>query len=411
MKKRYVWMFLFVLLLLSGIVFHQGIYRFFRNNLVVTFGGISLSDPAALRISHNKNASETIKIALLGPWEFYRKNGFILDRAIQLAFDEINASGGILGKRMIPVWMDNQNYSAIAQEQVEDLINDPTSFAVIGPVTSGRVLQFSNLLTDSALIEVAPVAQSERINAGEVNHLLFMPIASDAAESLALAEWASSAGRDNFIILNDDSRFSMSYGSCVEQAFFEKGLTVYGRVLFDRHSKHNYVRDQLLEYLNFFPVQNMVYVSATGSGTDYRELLDGMTDRLEGMAVYFNEFITLDRLMKYAEKPERIYLPVIIPLTEENGAVLRKFLKLEGYERETLSLSCYRAVYLLADAITQAGSLDIGEISGIMRSKPLATPLGEFRFDGRGFESDSPVEILSVVELDSRWKAIAAGSN
>lgn len=404
-------MFLVVLLLLSGIIFHQGVYRFFRNNLVVTFGGISLSDPAASRIAHHKNTSDTIKIALLGPWEFYRENGFILDQAIQLAFDEINASGGVLGKQMIPVWMDNKNYSAIAQEQVEELIYDPTVFAVIGPVTSGRVLQFSNLLTDSALIEVAPVAQSERINAGEINQLLFMPVASDAAESRALAEWAVANGRDNFIIMNDDSRFSMSYGSCVEQAFFEQDLTVYGRVLFDRHSKHNYVRDQLLEYLNFFPVRNMVYVSSTGSGNDYRELLSGMADRLDGMAIYLNEFITLDRLMKDTVRPERIYMPVIIPVNEKNGEVLRKFLAIDGYERETLSLACYRAVYLLVDAITQAGCLEIGEITNIMRSNPLTTPLGIFRFDGRGFENESPVEILSVTELDSRWKSIAADGN
>lgn len=38
----------------------------------------------------------------------------------------------------------------------------------------------------------------------------------------------------------------------------------------------------------------------------------------------------------------------------------------------------------------------------------MQTPLGEFRFSADGFEADPPLEILSLEELEKRWRAIAA---
>ena len=51
--------------------------------------------------------------------------------------------------------------------------------------------------------ELAPLAQSARTNRGQINPLLFMPIASDLDESRTLAAWAGKNKLDNFLILND----------------------------------------------------------------------------------------------------------------------------------------------------------------------------------------------------------------
>lgn len=408
MKKKYVWFFLLLLAAAVAVGFRSEVAGFLRRNFTATFSEVLPSDPAKLRALYLKKHPKELNIAVFGPWSYYAKQGFILDKAIQLAVDEVNASGGILGRKVNPVWVDNENYSAVAQEQAEKLAADPSVFAVIGPVTSGRVLQFNSLFGDAGMPEVAPLAQSERINRENTNALLFMPIASDLDESRALAAWAQGGGRNNFLILNDDSRFPMSYGSCVEQSFYEKDLLVYGRVLFDQSSRKNYIRDQVLQYLDYFPVQNIIYLSKTGDASDYADLAGRIFARLPEGTLYFNEFTTFDRLLKIRLDRNRVFVPAAIPLNAANRAELRKFLKIEGYERDFLSLIAYRGVHIFADAVRQAGSLDPRRIAETMRTGVMKTPLGEFRFSAGGFEAGPPLEILSLEELEKRWRAIAA---
>ena len=408
MKKKNVWLFLLLLAAAIAVGSRTEVAGFLRRNFAATFSEVLPSEPTKLRARYLKKHPQELNIAVFGPWDYYARQGFILDKAVQLAIDEVNAAGGILGRRVNPVWVDNGNYSAIAQEQAEKLAADPSIFAVLGPVTSGRVLQFNSLFGDAGLPEVAPLAQSERINRDRTNALLFMPIASDLAESRALAAWAEREKRNNFLILNDDSRFPMSYGSCVEQSFYEKDLLVYGRVLFDQSSKKNYIRDQVLQYLDYFPVQNIIYLSKTGDASDYADLADRVFTRLPEGTLYFNEFTTLDRLLKIRLDRNRVFVPAAIPLNEANRAELRKFLKMENYERDFLSLIAYRSVHIFADAIRQAGTLEPGRIAETMRTGVMQTPLGEFRFSADGFEADPPLEILSLEELEKRWRAIAA---
>ncbi len=408
MKKKHVWLFLLLALIGMTLVFHSEIATLLHRNFMATFSEILPSDPAKQRMRYLKKHPGRLNIAVFGPWKYYEQNGFVLDKAIRLAFDEVNAAGGILGRRLNPVWVDNENYSTIAQEEAEKLAADPSIFAVIGPITSGRVLQFNSLFGDVGMLEVAPLAQSARINRGQINSLLFMPIVSDLDESRALAAWAEKNKRNNFLILNDDSRFPMSYGSCVEQSFYDSNLLVYGRVLFDQSSSKNYIRDQVRQYLDYFPVQNIIYLSKTGDASDYADLAERIFARLPEGTLCFNEFAPLDRLLNVHRNRSRIFLPAAIPLNGKNRTELRKFLKIKGYERDFLSLIVYRSVHVFADAIRQTGSLDPGKIAETMRTGVMKTPLGDFRFSSSGFEANPPVEILSLEELEKRWKAIAA---
>ncbi len=408
MKKKYVWLFLLLTLAVIIVVFHSEIGSFLRHNFTATFGELLFSDPVKQRTVYLKKHPKILNIAVFGPWKYYARNGFMLDKAIQLAFDEVNAAGGVLGRSLQPVWVDNENYSTIAQEDAEKLAADPSIFAVIGPVTSGRVLQFHAIFGDAGIPEVAPLAQSTRINREKNNPLLFMPIASDLDESRALAEWAEKNNRNGFLILNDDSRFPMSYGSCVEQAFYDRNLQVYGRVLFDQNSSRNYIRDEVLKYLEYFPVQNIIYLTKTGDASDYVDLAERVFARLPEGTLYFNEFTSLNRLLKVHRNRDRIYMPAAIPLKKEFYPTLRKFLKINGYERDFLSLIAYRSIHIFADAVRQTGSLLPMKIADTMRKGVMKTPLGDFRFSPHGFEANPPLEILSLEKLDEQWKAVEA---
>ena len=121
MKKKYVWLFLLLLAAAIAVGSRTEVAGFLRRNFAATFSEVLPSEPTKLRARYLKKHPQELNIAVFGPWDYYARQGFILDKAVQLAIDEVNAAGGILGRRVNPVWVDNGNYSAIAQEQAEKL--------------------------------------------------------------------------------------------------------------------------------------------------------------------------------------------------------------------------------------------------------------------------------------------------
>ena len=111
-------------------------------------------------------------------------------------------------------------------------------------------------------------------------------------------------------------------------------------------------------------------------------------------------------MLKFKVDKSRIFMPASIPLNEKNRSGLRKFLKIEGYERDFLSLIVYRSVHIFADAIRKTGTLNPDSIAETMRTATMDTPLGPFHFSTHGFEADASLEILSLEELERKWNEI-----
>ena len=69
-----------------------------------------------------------------------------------LAVDEINAKGGILGKKIDVPHLDTQSEAAIARSQTQKVLdNDP--YVVLGPIFSGSVLVTMELTKQAEIPE------------------------------------------------------------------------------------------------------------------------------------------------------------------------------------------------------------------------------------------------------------------
>ena len=83
-------------------------------------------------------AGDVVKIGLnypkTGP---YAVQGLDQWRATELAVEEINAQGGILGKKVEIVWRDSQSKPAVTTENVTDLIDNEGVVMVFGGSSSG----------------------------------------------------------------------------------------------------------------------------------------------------------------------------------------------------------------------------------------------------------------------------------
>jgi len=126
-----------------------------------------------------------IRIGVVGPTQLIYGESM---RAAALMFqDELDAGGGIGGRRLELVIHDDAADPERAIELASQLAGDPWVAAVVGHVTSGAMLNAAPIYADSGLVAVSPTATSPDITrSGE---WVFRVCPSDREHGPALARW------------------------------------------------------------------------------------------------------------------------------------------------------------------------------------------------------------------------------
>ncbi|HVE65309.1 MAG TPA: ABC transporter substrate-binding protein, partial [Thermoanaerobaculia bacterium] len=85
------------------------------------------------------------------------------DNAIQMAFDEINAAGGVLGKKVRVIVEDDQSKPEEAATAVTKLINQNHVVAMLGEVSSSRSLAAAPICQANRVPMISPSSTNPRV--------------------------------------------------------------------------------------------------------------------------------------------------------------------------------------------------------------------------------------------------------
>lgn len=146
-------------------------------------GALLLSSPLAA------NAAGTIKIGfpipLSGPVAVY---GQPVLKGAQLAVSEINAKGGLLGKKVELVVRDSKaNADEAVRVSRELIIKDGVDF-LVGTVTSAEAPAVSTVAKENRIVFLAPVAETTRLTSPQNIHpYVFRTNSNTSVEGLASA--------------------------------------------------------------------------------------------------------------------------------------------------------------------------------------------------------------------------------
>jgi branched-chain amino acid transport system substrate-binding protein len=103
-------------------------------------------------------AAETIKIGgiapLTGPVSVY---GILVHEGADLYIEEVNAAGGVLGKQVEIVWMDDTHDAVEASNAYNQLASEGVS-AILGPVTTTPSLAVGPLTAKDNIVMLSPSA-------------------------------------------------------------------------------------------------------------------------------------------------------------------------------------------------------------------------------------------------------------
>ncbi|MBQ7318315.1 MAG: ABC transporter substrate-binding protein, partial [Phascolarctobacterium sp.] len=140
----------------------------------------------------------------------------------KMAFDEANAKGGVLGKKIVVVESDNKSEPSESGNSITKLVTQDKVVAIVGPATSGCVAAGAPITESNKIPHIAPSATAPGItvdNNGKVRPFMFRACFIDPFQGQVMATFASNSLKvKNVAILLDSSS---DYSKGLAQVFQE----------------------------------------------------------------------------------------------------------------------------------------------------------------------------------------------
>ncbi|KXZ39135.1 amino acid/amide ABC transporter substrate-binding protein, HAAT family (TC 3.A.1.4.-) [Alkalithermobacter thermoalcaliphilus JW-YL-7 = DSM 7308] len=322
--------------------------------------------------------SDTVKIGWIGSltgdqavWGTCELN------AVKMVVEEINNSGGILGKKVEVVGYDTRGDAMEAVNAVKRLTSQDRVIAIIGPNSSGQAISISGVLEEMKVASIATVATNPKVTVvdGNVKPYNFRVCFIDPYQGAVAAGYAAEVlGFTRAAILYDvTDDYSQGLTEFFEKSFVEKGGQIVAKEGFkfgdvDFRPQLSKIKDANPEVIFMPYFYKEVALSANqarelgidavlmgGDGWPSDQLLEMAKDSIDGSYVVnhldFDDPEVQDFKTAYEEKYNR---PI-----EINGFL------------------AHDAVRLLEAAVIKANSLDPSQIASALSTTSIKGITGQ----------------------------------
>mgnify|MGYP000712848969 CR=1 FL=1 len=321
-------------------------------------GGLLVAGALAGVLAAGPAAAQDVKIGgllpLTGDLQAY---GGTSKQGIQLAVQEINAAGGVLGEDLEATFADTKTTPQAGVDAANKLVSINNVAGIVGALSSGVTISVARAVTSQKGVpQISNASTSPKITTLDDNGYLFRTVPSDALQGQALSDVVFEEGYRTVSTLYVNNAYGEGLASTFRERFEARGGTVAASLPYEK-GKASY-RGELAE--------------ASGDGAEALVLIgypqNGTTILRQALQQqHFDQFAFTDG-MKAPEVPEQLggsYLDGsvgTVPAAPQNDAA-RTFE--EAFKAEHGELppkpfidTAYDATYLLALAMQKAGSTD-----------------------------------------------------
>lgn len=181
----------------------------------------------------SNSGSDTIKVGLnyelSGGVATYGQN---LTAGVELAIEEINKNGGVLGKQIEVVKVDNKSEDTESANVSTRLATRDKVLVLLGPATSGNTKAASPAAMENKVPLISASATDDNVTVdsnGKVREYVFKTCFSDSFQGVMMAEFAlNDLGLKNAAILEDNTS---DYAKGLSKAFKETYTSQGGTLL------------------------------------------------------------------------------------------------------------------------------------------------------------------------------------
>jgi branched-chain amino acid transport system substrate-binding protein len=198
--------------------------RLNRRHLVLAAAGLVLGSAHAAGVTDTEIVIGT-HLDLSGPTA---AGSPMLRNAMQMRIEEVNAGGGVHGRKLRLITEDNGSQPQMAVRAVQKLIRSDNVFAIVNAFGSGPNAATVKAATDAGVVVFAPWAASAVIQKVAGNSpLLFTTVQNyDSTTATALSWAVKNWGSKRVGVIYQEGPFGDLIRAGVSQALKEAGMTV-----------------------------------------------------------------------------------------------------------------------------------------------------------------------------------------
>ncbi len=175
-----------------------------------------------------KKADDTIKVGVYGPFTGgSAPMGVSMRNGVQVAIDEINAAGGVLGKKIVMIDRDDEAKNERGGQIMLELLDKEKVIAVLGPINTGVAdasTQYPNAKKIPMIINVSAGAKVNELFKSNPDNFIFRIAANDDIQSRVIVNEALKLGYKRPALLCDDTNYGQNGREKMEAVLAEKGV-------------------------------------------------------------------------------------------------------------------------------------------------------------------------------------------
>ena len=340
-----------------------------------------LAVAGAIAFSAGAYAADPIKIGVNGPFTGGSSSmGVSMRDGVRLAADEINKSGGVLGRQIQLVERDDEAKNERGVQIAQELINKEKVVAAVGYINTGVALASQRFFQEAKIPVMNNVATGSVITRQfdkEPENYIFRNAAHDSIQAPMIVEEAvTRRGFKKVAILADSTNYGQLGREDLEKALKARGITPVAVEKFN--IKDVDMTAQLLKAKEAGAEAVLTY----GIGPELAQIANGMTKlgwkvpMIGSWTLAMANFI--DNAGPGGEGARMPQTFIQEPTTPKRKAFIDNFLstfkpKNNRMDSPVSAAQGYDSVYLLAAAIKQANSTEGPKIKAALED--LKTPV------------------------------------
>lgn len=346
-------------------------------------------------------AAEPVKIAAI-----FAKTGIAAEdnapefQMIELAVEELNSQGGLLGRPVELIILDNKS-TPIGSAQAAKKAVQLQVTAVIGASWSSHSLRIAPTLQQGGIPMISPSSTNPKVT--RIGNYIFRVCFIDSVQGKAMAQFAfTELGARTAIVLKIiNEEYSLTLAE-----FFIKSFQQYGgKVLFDGNytSKAVNFKDILKEVQKLHPDVVFVPGYPRDSGLLIRQAVS------MGIKTIFLGGDGFSQIHDYGGDSVEgsFYSTHWHPDVRSEKSIHLQNIYKQKYKKELINMNAplvYDAVSVFADATRRAGSLDRPKIrDALAQTKSFQGATGKISFDDHGDPQNKEVIIMKLGKKDQMY--------
>jgi len=363
-----------------------------NKKLLVIIGIIVILALVLVAVFSGRRESDTIKIGtIMSMSGVVSAYGIQTRDAIQMAIDEINAKGGVLGKKVELIAEDDEKNPEKTMNALIKLATKDKVAAIIGALTSDCTLAITKEAQQRNVLLITPTSTNDRVT--EAGDLIFRSCFKDSFQGSIVAQFAiETLGAQKAAILYD---MNNDYSTGLTKAFQDTFESLGGRMVaiesyaggdkdFNAQiTKIEAAAPDVLFIPDYYNTISLVIKQVRNQGLNVTMLGADGWDELTGQAgdeaigSYFSNHYSPD-----ADDPD----------VQE---FVRKYRSRYNVTPNALAVLGYDATYILLEAIERAGTTDPQKVKVAMMQTDRKFVTGHIKFD----EQRNPVKSVTMLKI------------